>query len=129
MATNVIDIVAKIKELSLVEAAELVKAIEEEFGVSAASVVAGPAVAGPAAAAEPEKDSFKIELLEAGEKKIDVIKKLREAAVLLGITLGLKEAKDFAENTPSAPFDAVAKDNAKKIKDLLESVGAKVKLS
>ena len=127
MSTKIVDIVAKVKELSLVEAAELVKAIEKEFDVSAA-MIAGPAAAGPAAA-EPEKDSFDVKIVATGDKKINVIKALREAATSLGTTLGLREAKDLAENTPGVAFTAVAKDNAKKIKELLETAGAKVELS
>ncbi len=128
MATKVLDIIEMIKGLSLIEAAELVKAMEETFGVSAAAPVAAAGAAAPAAA-EVEKDAFKIELLESGAQKINVIKALREAATMMGITLGLKEAKDLVEGAPSVAFETVAKDNAKKIKDLLEAAGAKVKLS
>ncbi len=128
MATKVLDIIEMIKGLSLIEAAELVKAMEETFGVSAAAPVAAAGAAAPAAA-EVEKDAFKIELLESGAQKINVIKALREAATMMGVTLGLKEAKDLVEGAPSVAFETVAKDNAKKIKDLLEAAGAKVKLS
>jgi large subunit ribosomal protein L7/L12 len=128
MATKVLDIIEMIKGLSLIEAAELVKAMEETFGVSAAAPVAAAGAAAPVAA-EVEKDAFKIELLESGAQKINVIKALREAATMMGVTLGLKEAKDLVEGAPSVAFETVAKDNAKKIKDLLEAAGAKVKLS
>lgn len=128
MATKVLDIIEMIKGLSLIEAAELVKAMEETFGVSAAAPVAAAGAAAPVVA-EVEKDAFKIELLESGAQKINVIKALREAATMMGVTLGLKEAKDLVEGAPSVAFETVAKDNAKKIKDLLEAAGAKVKLS
>jgi large subunit ribosomal protein L7/L12 len=128
MTTKVVDIIEMIKSLSLIEAGELVKGIEETFGVSAAAPAAA-AAAPAAAAAEVEKDAFKIELLEAGANKIGVIKALREAATKIGVTLGLKEAKDIAEGAPGVAFESVAKEHAKAIKELLEAAGGKVKLS
>jgi large subunit ribosomal protein L7/L12 len=129
MTTKIMSIIDTIKTLSLIEAAELVKAMEETFGVSAAAPVAAAGAPAAAAAAEPEKDAFRIEITESGAQKINVIKALREAAGLIGVTLGLKEAKDLVEGAPGVAFESVAKDNAKKIKDLLEAAGAKVKLS
>jgi large subunit ribosomal protein L7/L12 len=109
---------------SLVEVMELVKALEEKFGVSAAAPVAmaaGPA-AGPAAAAE-EQTEFTIELKAAGEKKVEVIKVVR---AITG--LGLKEAKDLVESAPAVVKDAVSKDDAAKLKKDLETAGATVEV-
>lgn len=109
---------------SLVEVMELVKALEEKFGVSAAAPVAmaaGPA-AGPAAAAE-EQTEFTIELKSAGEKKVEVIKVVR---AITG--LGLKEAKDLVESAPAVVKDAVSKDEAAKLKKDLETAGATVEV-
>jgi large subunit ribosomal protein L7/L12 len=109
---------------SLVEVMELVKALEEKFGVSAAAPVAmaaGPA-AGPAAAAE-EQTEFTVELKAAGEKKVEVIKVVR---AITG--LGLKEAKDLVESAPAVVKDAVSKDEAAKLKKDLETAGATVEV-
>ncbi|HMM68272.1 MAG TPA: 50S ribosomal protein L7/L12 [Dokdonella sp.] len=109
---------------SLVEVMELVKALEEKFGVSAAAPVAmaaGPA-AGPAAAAE-EQTEFSVGLKAAGEKKVEVIKVVR---AITG--LGLKEAKDLVESAPAVVKDAVSKDDAAKIKKDLEAAGATVEI-
>lgn len=109
---------------SLVEVMELVKALEEKFGVSAAAPVAmaaGPA-AGPAAAAE-EQTEFTVELKAAGEKKVEVIKVVR---AITG--LGLKEAKDLVESAPAVVKDAVSKDDAAKLKKDLETAGATVEV-
>lgn len=117
-------IIADIKELKLLEVAELVKMMEEEFGVSAAAtvaVVAGGADAGAAAA--EEKTEFDVVLTEAGAEKIKVIKVVRE---LTG--LGLKEAKDLVEGAPKAVKEGVSKDDAEGYKAKLEEVGAKVEL-
>ena len=116
------EFIAAIKELSVLELNELVKACEEEFGVSAA---AGVVVAGPAAAAEEaeEKTEFDVELTEVGPNKVKVIKVVRE---LTG--LGLKEAKDLVDGAPKNVKEAVSKEEAEDIKAKLEEQGAKVTL-
>ena len=116
-------IIAEIKELKLLEVAELVKAMEEEFGVSAAAPVAMVAAAGDAGAAAAEKTEFDVVLAEAGAEKIKVIKVVREIT-----GLGLKEAKDAVDGAPKTLKEAVSKDEAEKIKAQLEEVGAKVEL-
>ncbi|MDO4563409.1 MAG: 50S ribosomal protein L7/L12 [Clostridia bacterium] len=117
-------IIAEIKELKLLEVAELVKAMEEEFGVSAAAPVAVAVAGGPAAgAAAEEKTEFDVVLTEAGAEKIKVIKVVRE---LTG--LGLKEAKDAVDKAPTTLKEAIGKDDAEKYKAALEEVGAKVEL-
>ena len=117
-------IIAEIKELKLLEVAELVKAMEEEFGVSAAAPVAMVAAAGDAgAAAGAEKTEFDVVLAEAGSEKIKVIKVVREIT-----GLGLKEAKDAVDGAPTTLKEGISKDDAEKIKAQLEEVGAKVEL-
>ena len=116
-------ILDSIKELKLLEVAELVKMMEEEFGVSAAApvaVAAAPAAGGEAAA---EKTDFDVELTEAGAEKIKVIKVVREIT-----GLGLKEAKDLVEGAPKVLKEGASKDDAEAIKAKLEEVGAKVTL-
>ena len=116
------EIIAAVKELTVLELNDLVKAAEEEFGVSAAAgvaVVAGPA-AGDAAA---EKTEFDVELTEVGSEKIKVIKVVRE---LTG--LGLKEAKEAVDNAPKVLKEQASKEDAEAIKAKLEEVGAKVTL-
>src|ERR1022692_5264970 len=116
-------IVDDLSSLTVLEAAELAKLLEEKWGVSAARSVA---VAGPAAAAAApveEKTEFTVMLMAAGEKKIEVIK---EGRALTG--LGLKEAKDLVEGAPKAVKEGVNKEEADKIKTTLEKVGAKVEL-
>ena len=119
------EILEAVKELSVLELSELVKAFEEEFGVSAAAPVAvaaaGPA-AGPAEAAE-EKTEFDVVLTSAGEKKINVIKVVRE---LTG--LGLKEAKEMVDGAPGTVKEGVDKQEAEEIKKKLEEAGAGVEL-
>jgi|SRR5215467_7990479 large subunit ribosomal protein L7/L12 len=118
-------IVDELSGLTVLEAADLAKMLEEKWGVSAAAAVAvaaGPAAGGAAAAAE-EKTEFTVVLASAGEKKIEVIKEVR---ALTG--LGLKEAKDLVEGAPKPVKESVAKDEADKIKATLEKVGAKVEL-
>jgi large subunit ribosomal protein L7/L12 len=118
-------IVDDLSSLTVLEAADLAKMLEEKWGVSAAAAVAvaaGPAGGGAAAAAE-EKTDFTVVLASAGEKKIEVIKEVR---ALTG--LGLKEAKDLVEGAPKTVKEGVAKDEANKIKATLEKVGAKVEL-
>ena len=114
-----------LKNMSLMDAATLVKELETELGVSAAAPVAVAAVGGAAAAAAPavEKDEFTVMLMEAGEKKIQVIKVVRE---LTG--LGLKEAKDLVDGAPKPVKEAVSKAEAESMKTKLEESGAKVEL-
>ena len=117
------DIIQAIKEMSVLDLNELVKACEEEFGVSAAAaVVAGGAVAGGAAAAE-EKTEFDVVLASAGDNKIKVIKVVRE---LTG--LGLKEAKEIVDGAPKTLKEAVSKEEAEDIKAKLAEVGATVEV-
>jgi large subunit ribosomal protein L7/L12 len=111
-----------IKNMTLMDAAALVKELEEELGVSAAAPAAVAAAAGPAAAVE-EKTEFNVILAEAGEKKIQVIKVVRE---LTG--LGLKEAKDLVDGAPKPVKEAVSKADAEAIKKKLEEQGAKVEV-
>ena len=115
-----------LENLTLLQAAELVKELEEKFGVSAAApmVVAGAgAAAGAAAASNEEQTEFTVVLKEIGANKINVIKEVR------GITnLGLKEAKDLVEAAPKPIKEGVSKDEANKIKEVLEKAGAKVEL-
>ena len=121
---NIEQIIADIKELKLLEVAELVKMMEEEFGVSAAApvaVVAGGAAAGGAAA--EEKTDFDVVLKDAGAAKLKVVKVVKEAA-----GLGLKEAKDLVDGAPKTLKEAVAKEAADEMKAKLEEVGAKVEL-
>ncbi|HYT58489.1 MAG TPA: 50S ribosomal protein L7/L12 [Verrucomicrobiae bacterium] len=112
-----------IKNMTLLDAAALVKELEEELGVSAAAPVAVAAAAGGAAAPVEEKTEFNVILTEAGEKKIQVIKVVRE---LTG--LGLKEAKDLVDGAPKPVKEAVAKAEAESIKKKLEEQGAKVEI-
>ncbi len=125
MAITKEDVLEFISNLSVLELSELVKEFEEKFGVSAAPVmVAGGAVAaGGAAAAAEEKTEFNIVLVDSGDKKINVIKVVR---ALTG--LGLKEAKDAVEGTPSVLKEGVSKDEAEADKKELEEAGAKVEL-
>jgi large subunit ribosomal protein L7/L12 len=125
MAANLDKIVEQLSELTVMQAAELSKMLEEKWGVSAAAPVAVAAVAGMAAEAGPaeEKTDFEVILASAGDKKIEVIKEVR------GITgLGLKEAKDLVEGAPKTLKDAAPKAEAEEIKKKLEAVGAKVEL-
>ena len=111
-----------IKELSVLELNELVKACEEEFGVSAAAGVV-VAAAGDGAAAAEEKDSFDVELTSAGDSKVKVIKVVREVT-----GLGLKEAKDLVDGAPKVVKEGVSKAEAEEMKTKLEAEGAKVTL-
>jgi large subunit ribosomal protein L7/L12 len=118
-------IVEELSSLTVLEAAELAKQLEEKWGVSAAAAVAvaaAPGAGGGAAAAE-EKTEFTVVLASAGDKKIEVIKEVRAVT-----GLGLKEAKDLVEGAPKTVKEGVAKDEAAKIKAQLEKVGAKVEL-
>ncbi len=119
-------LVDELSKLTVLEAAELAKLLEEKWGVSAAAAVAvaaAPGAAGGAAAPAEEKTEFTVVLASAGDKKIEVIKEVR---ALTG--LGLKEAKDLVEGAPKPVKEGVAKDEAEKIKTTLEKVGAKVEL-
>ena len=113
------ELIDAIKELTVLELNDLVKACDEEFGVSAAAGVV-VAAAGPAAEVE-EKTEFDVELTEIGSEKVKVIKVVREIT-----GLGLKEAKDVVDNAPKTLKEAVSKDEAEEIKKKLEEVGAKV---
>ncbi|MBN9430850.1 MAG: 50S ribosomal protein L7/L12 [Bosea sp.] len=116
-------IVEELSSLTVLEAAELSKLLEEKWGVSAAAPVAVAAVGGGAAAAAPveEKTEFDVILVEAGANKINVIKEVRAITAL-----GLKEAKDLVEGAPKAVKEGVSKDEAAKLKAQLEGAGAKV---
>lgn len=115
-------IIEDIKALTILELADLVKAVEEEFGVSAAPVaVAG--VAAPAAAAAEEKTEFDVELTSAGDSKLGVIKAVREIT-----GLGLKEAKDLVESAPKAIKEGIAKADAEALQKQLTDVGASVEI-
>jgi large subunit ribosomal protein L7/L12 len=120
--TDLNKIVDELSTLTVIEAAELSKLLEEKWGVTAAAPVAAAAAA-PAAEAAEEKDSFDVVLTAAGDQKINVIKEVR------GITgLGLKEAKDMVEGAPKTLKEGVKKDEAEAMKTQLEAAGAKVEL-
>ena len=116
-------IVNDLSSLTVLEAAELSKMLEEKWGVSAAAPVAAAAAAGPAAAAAEEKTEFTVMLIAAGDKKIEVIKEVR---AITG--LGLKEAKDLVEAAPKAVKEGINKADAEAAKKKLEAAGAKVEL-
>ena len=126
MSEKVTKLIEDVKELTVLELSELVKALEEEFGVSAAApaavAVAGPAAAG-AAAGEEEKTEFDVILKSAGGEKIKVIKVVREVT-----GLGLKEAKDLVDGAPKPLKEGAAKEEAEEIKKKLEEVGAEVEV-
>ena len=117
------EIIDAIKELTVLELNDLVKACEEEFGVSAAAGVVVAAAGAGAAAAEEEKDEFDVELTEVGPNKVKVIKVVREAT-----GLGLKEAKDLVDGAPKVLKEAASKAEAEDINAKLEAEGAKVTL-
>ncbi len=122
---KVTNLIEEVKALTVLELSELVKALEEEFGVSAAApvaVAAAPAAGGAAAAAE-EKTEFDVVLAEVGAEKIKVIKVVREIT-----GLGLAEAKALVDGAPKAVKEGVSKDDAEEMKKKLEEVGAKVEL-
>ena len=118
--TQIIDLV---KELTILELADLVKALEEEFGVSAAPVAAAPVAGAAAAAPVEEKTEFDVVLKAAGANKLAVIKVAREIT-----GLGLKDAKDLVEAAPKTVKEAVAKDEAEKIAEQLKAAGAEVEV-
>ena len=124
MSDKVMKLIEDVKALTIMEMAELVKALEEEFGVSAAAaVVAAPAAGGAAAPAAEEKTEFDVVLAEVGANKIAVIKVVREIT-----GLGLKEAKDLVDNAPKAIKEGASKEDAEAAKAKLEESGAKVEL-
>jgi large subunit ribosomal protein L7/L12 len=127
-AMGVDEIIAAVKGMTVMELSELVKALEEEFGVSAAPVAAMAAAPAAAAAAEPaeeeeEKIEFTVVLKAVGEKKIEVIKAVREVT-----DLGLKQAKDLVESAPQNVKEAISKDESQAIKAKLEAAGATVEI-
>ena len=115
------EMIEEIKKMTVVELADLVKAIEEEFGVSA--VAAAAPAAGAGAAAAEEKTSFDVVLVEAGDQKIKVITAVKNA-----LGLGLKDAKDLVDNAPKALKEGASKEEAEQIKEKLEAAGASVEL-
>ena len=124
--TDLAKIVDDLSTLTVLEAAELAKMLEDKWGVSAAAAVAvaaGPAGGGAAAPAAEEKTEFTVVLAAAGDKKIEVIKEVR---AITG--LGLKEAKDLVEGAPKPVKEGASKDDAEKIRATLEKVGAKIEL-
>lgn len=120
---KILAMIEEVKALSVLELNELVKALEEEFGVSAAAVAAAPAAGAGAAAAAEEKSEFDVILASFGEKKMDVIKAVKDIC-----GLGLKEAKELVESAPKALKEGVAKAEAEDLKAKLEAVGATIEL-
>lgn len=123
MSANLAQIVDNLSALTVIEAADLSKMLEEKWGVSAAAPVAVAAAAGAAAPVAEEKTEFDVILVDVGPNKINIIKEVR---AITG--LGLKEAKDLVEAAPKAVKEAVSKDDAAKMKKLLEDNGAKVEV-
>jgi len=121
MALTADMLIQEIETMTVLELANLVKALEERFGVSAAAVAA-PSAGAAAAAPVEEQTEFNVELVEAGAQKLNVIKAVRE--IVTG--LGLKEAKDMVDGAPKVVKEGVSKDEAAKIKEKLEAAGAKV---
>ncbi len=122
MSANLDEIVKQLGELPVLQVAELITKLEDEWGVSAAAPAA-VAVAGPAAAAAEEKTEFDVILVSCGDKKINVIKEVRAVT-----GLGLKEAKELVESAPKAMKEAIPKDEAAKIKEQMEKAGATVEI-
>ena len=120
---KITNIIEEIKSLTIIELADLVKAVEDEFGVSAAAPVGVVAVAGAAAPAAEEKTEFDVILKSFGAKKLDVIKAVREIT-----GLGLKEAKEMVEGAPKTVKEGVSKDEAESLKKTLEDAGAEVEV-
>ena len=125
MALSKQELLDAVGSMSVLDLSELIKMMEEKFGVSAAAAVAvaGPAAAGPAAAAAEEKTEFTVNLLAAGEKKVEVIKVVRAAT-----GLGLKEAKDLVDGAPKAVKEGINKADAAALVKQLEDAGAKVEV-
>ncbi len=117
------DLIEKIETMSVLDLHELVKALEEKFGVSAAAVAMAPGAGAAAGAAAEEKDSYGVHLVNAGEQKIAVMKVVKEA-----LALGLKEAKDLVDNVPSVLKEGVKKADAEEMKKKIEEAGGKVEL-
>ncbi len=120
---KITNILEEIKSLTIIELADLVKAVEEEFGVSAAAPVGVAVAAGAPAAAAEEKTEFDVVLKSFGAKKLDVIKAVREIT-----GLGLKEAKEMVEGAPKTVKEGVSKDEAESVKKTLEEAGAEVEV-
>ena len=120
---KIAQLIEEVKVLSVLELSELVHALEEEFGVSAAAVAAAPAAGAAAGAAADEKSEFDVVLAEVGASKMGVIKIVKEIT-----GLGLKEAKELVDNAPKAIKEGVGKDEAEEMKKKLEEAGAKVEL-
>ena len=123
MALSKDDVLNAIAEMSVMDIVELISDMEEKFGVTAAVAAAAPAAAGPAAAAAEEKDEFDVVLASFGEKKVGVIKAVREAT-----GLGLKEAKDLVESATAPIKEGVNKAEAEELKKKLEEAGATIEL-
>src|SRR4029079_7806236 len=126
MAIATQDFISQIDQMSVLDLNNLVKALEEHYGVSAAAAMAAPAAGGGAAAAAPveeEKTEFNVVLKEIGDKKINVIKAVREVT-----SLGLKEAKDLVDGAPKTVKEGATKDEAEAIKKKFEAEGAKVEI-
>ena len=123
MALSKDDVLNAIAEMSVMDIVELISDMEEKFGVTAAVAAAAPVAAGPAAAAAEEKDEFDVVLASFGEKKVGVIKAVREAT-----GLGLKEAKDLVESAPAPIKEGANKVEAEELKKKLEEAGATVEL-
>lgn len=123
MALDIEQIIADLKESSILELADLVSAIEEEFGVSAAAPVAAAGAGADGGAAEEEKTEFDVELTEAGSAKIKVIKAVREAT-----GLGLKDAKGLVDDAPSVIKEALPKEEAEALKAAIEEAGGSAEL-
>ena len=120
---KITNILEEIKSLTLIELADLVKAVEEEFGVSAAAPVGVVAVAGAAAPAAEEKTEFDVVLVSGGDKKLNVVKVVKEA-----LGLGLKDAKDLVDGAPKTLKEGATKDEAEALKKQLEEAGATVEI-
>ena len=120
---KITNILEEIKTLTIIELADLVKAVEEEFGVSAAAPVGVVAVAGAAAPAAEEKTEFDVVLVSGGDKKLNVVKVVKEA-----LGLGLKDAKDMVDGAPKTVKEGVSKDEAEALKKQLEEAGATVEI-
>ena len=123
MALSKDDVLNAIAEMSVMDIVELISDMEEKFGVTAAVAAAAPAAAGPAAASAEEKDEFDVVLASFGEKKVGVIKAVREAT-----GLGLKEAKDLVESAPAPIKEGASKAEAEELKKKLEEAGATIEL-
>ena len=120
---KITNILEEIKTLTIIELADLVKAVEEEFGVSAAAPVGVVAVAGAAAPAAEEKTEFDVVLVSGGDKKLNVVKVVKEA-----LGLGLKDAKDLVDGAPKTVKEGATKDEAEALKKALEEAGAEVEV-